>query len=30
MHFRVFSEGQYTEWGYVLGLLKLQNIFWAA
>ena len=27
MHFRVFPEGQCTEWGYFLGLLKFQ-IFW--
>ena len=27
MHFRVFSEGQGTEWGYFLGLLKFQIFF---
>ena len=27
MHFMVFSEGQGTEWGYFLGLLKFQIFF---
>ena len=27
MHFRVFSEGQGTEWGIFLGLLKFQICF---
>ena len=27
MHFRVFSEGQGTEWRILLGLLKFQILF---
>ena len=27
MHFRVFSEGQGTEWGYFWGLLNFQIFF---
>ena len=27
MHFRVFSEGQGTEWGYFGGVAKLPKIF---
>ena len=27
MHFRVFSKGQGTEWGYFLGSLKFQIFF---
>ena len=27
MHFRVFSEGQGTEWGVFLGGSKISNIF---
>ena len=27
LHFRVFSYGQGTEWGYFLGLLKFQIFF---
>ena len=27
MHFRVFSEGQGTEWGIFFGLLKFQIFF---
>ena len=27
MHFRVFSEGRGTAWGYLFGLLKLQIFF---
>ena len=27
MHFRVFSEGQGTDWGIFLGLLKNSNIY---
>ena len=27
MHFRVFSQGHCTEWGYFLGLLKFQIFF---
>ena len=30
MNFRVFSEGQSTEGGYFLGLLKFQIFFWGA
>ena len=28
LHFRVFSYGQGTEWGYFLGVVKIPNIFW--
>ena len=28
MHFRVFSEGQGTEWEIFWGLLKFQIFFW--
>ena len=33
MHFRVFSSGQGTEWGYFFlggggGVAKISNIFW--
>ena len=28
MHFRVFSEGQGTEWGIFMGVSKTSNIFW--
>ena len=28
MHFRVFSEGQGTEWRIFLGLLKFQIFIW--
>ena len=27
MHFRVFSEGQGTAWGYLFGLLKFHKCF---
>ena len=27
MHFRVFSDGQGTEWGIFLGVAKISNIF---
>ena len=27
MHFRVFSEGQGTEWGIFFGVAKILNIF---
>ena len=27
MHFRVFSEGQGTEWGIFFGVAKISNIF---
>ena len=27
MHFRVFSKGHCTEWGYFLGVLKFQMFF---
>ena len=27
MHFRVFSQGQGTEWGIFLGMLKFQILF---
>ena len=30
MHFRVFSEGQGTKWGYFFGLLKFQIFIWDA
>ena len=30
MHFRVFSEGQGTEWRIFLGLLKAQIFIWGA
>ena len=30
MHFRVFSEGQGTEWRIFLGLLKFQIFIWGA
>ena len=30
MHYRVFSEGQETEWGIFFGLLKFQILFWGA
>ena len=30
MHFRVFSEGQGTEWRIFLGLLKFQVFIWDA
>ena len=30
MHFRVFSEGQGTEWRIFFGLLKLQISIWGA
>ena len=30
MHFRVFSEGQGTEWGIFFGVAKISNIFWGA
>ena len=30
MQFRVFFEGQGTELGYFLGLLKFQIFFWGA
>ena len=30
MHFRVFSEGQGTEWGYFLEVAKISNIFLGA
>ena len=30
MHFRIFSEGQGTEWGIFLGVSKISNIFWGA
>ena len=30
MHFRVFSYGQGTEWGYFLGFLKFQIFFGGA
>ena len=30
MQFRVFSQGQGTEWGYCLGLLKFQIFIWGA
>ena len=30
MHFRVFSQGQGTEWGIVFGLLKFQIFSWGA
>ena len=28
MHFRVFSSGQGTEWGYFFGVGKISNTFW--
>ena len=28
MDFRVFPEGQCTEWGILLGGSKISNIFW--
>ena len=35
MHFRVFSQGQGTEWGiflgllkFIFGVLKISEIFW--
>ena len=28
MHFRAFSLGHGTEWGYFWGLLKFQIFFW--
>ena len=30
MHFRVFSEGQGTEWRILFGLLKRQIFIWGA
>ena len=30
MHFRVFSEGQGTEWRIFFGLLKFQILIWGA
>ena len=27
MHFRVFSLGQDTEWGYLFWVVKISNIF---
>ena len=30
MHFRVFSEGQGTEWRIFFGLLKFQIFIWGA
>ena len=30
MHFRVFSEGQGTEWGIFFGVAKVSNIFLGA
>ena len=30
MHFRVFSEGQGTEWRIFFGLLKVQIFIWGA
>ena len=30
MHFKVFSEGQCTEWRIFLGLLKFQIFIWGA
>ena len=30
MHFRFFSLGHCTEWGYFWGLLKFQIFFWGA
>ena len=30
MHFRVFSQGQGTEWGIFFRVAKISNIFWGA
>ena len=30
MHFGVFSQSQCTEWGILLGVAKISNIFWGA
>ena len=30
MHFRVFSEGQGTEWRIYFGMLKFQIFIWGA
>ena len=27
MHLRYFSQGQGTEWGYFLGVVKISNVF---